>query len=65
MSKKEDNRFQIVLNEKIDMASGSRILRDRETGALYLFHYAGYAGGLTQLTDRDGRPLIDTREASI
>jgi hypothetical protein len=31
---------------------------DRETGVNYLFHAAGYAGGLTPLLDKDGKPVI-------
>ena len=60
MSKKsESTRFQILSTEKYDMASGGRILQDKETGVLYLFYYSGYAGGLTPLLDRDGKPVVD------
>lgn len=31
---------------------------DRETGVQYVFHASGYAGGLTPLLDRDGKPVI-------
>ena len=31
---------------------------DRETGVNYVFHASGYAGGLTPLLDRDGRPVV-------
>ena len=31
---------------------------DKETGVNYLFHAAGYAGGLTPLLDREGKPVI-------
>ena len=31
---------------------------DRETGVNYLFHSAGYAGGLTPLLDKDGKPVV-------
>lgn len=31
---------------------------DRETGVNYLYHVSGYAGGLTPLLDRDGKPVI-------
>ena len=31
---------------------------DKETGVNYLFHASGYAGGMTPLLDRDGRPII-------
>jgi len=59
MSKKQEIRFQIILEEKYDMVSSSRILRDSETGVLYLFHVSGYGGGLTPLLDSDGNPLLD------
>lgn len=57
---KENNRFEIISEEVINMATGNRILKDKETGVLYLFHYSGYAGGLTLMTDNDGKPLTDT-----
>ena len=59
MSKKEDNRFEVILEEKQDMMTVSRILKDKETGVLYCFAQSGNAGGLTPLLDRDGRPLTD------
>ena len=59
MGNKENNRFQLVFNE-LTMSSGSRILRDKETGVLYFFYHSGNAGGLTPLLDRDGRPMVDT-----
>ena len=31
---------------------------DKETGVNYLFHAAGYAGGMTPLLDREGKPVI-------
>lgn len=33
---------------------------DKETGVNYLFHASGYAGGLTPLLDRDGKPVVTT-----
>ena len=61
MPKKKDdkNRFQVILEEKHDMMSSHRILKDTETGVLYLYHAWGYGGGLTPLLDHDGKPLID------
>ncbi|MFT3985967.1 MAG: DUF6440 family protein [Lachnospiraceae bacterium] len=52
----------MVLEEQAGMMSNNRILRDKETGILYLFHAWGYGGGLTPLLDRDGKPLIDIKE---
>ena len=31
---------------------------DKETGVNYIFHAGGYAGGLTPLLDKDGKPVI-------
>lgn len=36
----------------------SEIWVDKETGVNYFFHQAGYAGGLTPLLDREGKPII-------
>lgn len=31
---------------------------DQETGVNYLYHASGYAGGLTVMLGRDGKPVI-------
>jgi len=31
---------------------------DKETGVNYVFRQSGYAGGMTPLLDRDGKPVI-------
>lgn len=36
----------------------SEIWVDKITGVNYLFHAGGYAGGLTPLLDREGKPVI-------
>ena len=42
-----------------DGAFGSNeIWVDKETGVNYLFHASGYAGGLTVMVDRDGKPIV-------
>ena len=60
MSKK-NKRFKVILSESTMLgASKSKILKDVETGVLYLFHEeGGFAGGLTPLLGRDGKPLIE------
>ena len=35
---------------------------DRETGVNYLFRSSGYAGGMTVLVDREGKPIITRPE---
>ena len=54
MAKKED-RFVKVHSEAM---GGRIILVDKVTGVNYLFVQSGYAGGLTPLLDRDGKPII-------
>ena len=42
-----------------DGAFGSNeIWVDTKTGVNYLFHASGYAGGLTPLLDREGKPIV-------
>ena len=56
MAKKEE-RFVKVYSENL----GSEcILVDKKTGVNYLFVQSGYAGGLTPLLDRDGKPIVST-----
>ena len=54
MAKKEE-RFVKVYSENL----GSEVIYvDRLTGVNYLFIQSGYAGGLTPLLDRNGKPII-------
>lgn len=53
-----DDRFEIILSEGNGLTSPTRkVLLDTATGVQYLFVQDGYAGGLTPLLDRDGKPL--------
>ncbi len=52
---KKDNRFEKVYSEGL---GSTEIWVDKETGVNYLFKTSGYAGGLTVLLDRDGKPVI-------
>ncbi len=52
----KEKRFQVVYSQ--GTMSVERILIDTETGVQYLQTSNGYAGGLTVLLDRDGKPLI-------
>lgn len=38
---------------------------DKETGVNYIFHQSGYAGGMTPLLDRDGKPVISPPDKQI
>lgn len=51
-----EKRFVKIYSEG---AFGSNeIWVDIKTGVNYLFHAAGYAGGLTPLLNRDGTPVV-------
>ena len=54
MAKKEE-RFVRVYSENLGC---EQILVDRLTGVNYLFVQSGYAGGLTVLLDRNGKPVV-------
>ena len=54
MAKKEE-RFIKVHSEAM---GGRMILVDKFTGVNYLFVSSGYAGGLTPLLDREGKPIV-------
>ena len=52
----KDKRFVRIHTD--GAMSGNEIWVDTQTGVNYLFHQSGYAGGLTPLLDRDGKPVI-------
>ena len=54
MAKKQE-RFVRIHSENM---GGEQIIVDMVTGVNYLFVTSGYAGGLTVLLDRDGKPVI-------
>ncbi|MBO5397279.1 MAG: xylan 1,4-beta-xylosidase [Clostridia bacterium] len=51
----KNNRFEKVYSQGL---GSTEILVDKETGVNYLFHASGYAGGLTPLLDREGKPIV-------
>ncbi len=55
----KDKRFKKIYSQ--DMG-GTEIWVDKETGVNYLFHSSGYAGGLTVLLDKNGKPVITYNE---
>ena len=59
MWENDDKRFEKVYRQGAMTTTEDWV--DRETGILYLFHQSGYAGGLTPLLDRDGKPMVDPR----
>ena len=53
--KKEERFVKVYSQGKFDY---TEILVDKQTGVNYLFRQCGYAGGLTPLLDKDGKPVI-------
>lgn len=39
-------------------AGAFEIWVDQETGVNYLYHSSGYAGGMTVLLDKEGKPVV-------
>lgn len=50
------NRFEKVYSQ--GTVTTMEIWVDKETGVNYIYHQSGYAGGLTPLLDRDGKPVV-------
>ncbi|MBC1483754.1 hypothetical protein HCJ52_10750 [Listeria sp. FSL L7-1485] len=59
-----EERFKKIYTQgKLNMLE---ILVDQETGVQYLFRLSGYAGGITPLLDKDGKPCIaDVNELDV
>lgn len=56
-----DNRFGFI--EKEGLMEGTSIIVGEETGVQYLLAHRTNIGGLTDLVDKDGKPLLDQRYA--
>ncbi len=51
-----EKRFEVLYHQ--GKLTTYKIILDRETGVQYLMTTDGYAGGLTPLLDREGKPVI-------
>lgn len=51
----KEKRFEKTYSQSLGTIE---IWVDTETGVNYLFRQSGYAGGLTPLLDREGKPVI-------
>ncbi len=51
-----NKRFEVLYKQ--GSLTSYKIILDTETGVQYLMTTDGYAGGLTPLLDREGRPVI-------
>ncbi len=57
---RKDDRFEKTYAQS-SPGRLTEIWVDRATGVNYLFHASGYAGGMTVLLDREGKPVITPR----
>lgn len=51
----KEKRFEKIYSQS---AGSVEIWVDKETGVNYLYRASGYAGGLTVLLDKDGKPVV-------
>ena len=58
----KDERFIKTYSEGAFAGNGCEIWVDKETGVNYVWRATGYAGGLTVLLDREGKPVITAVE---
>ncbi len=55
-AEKMEERFEKIYTQgKLNIME---IWVDKETGVQYVYHLAGYAGGMSPLLDVDGKPLL-------
>ena len=52
----KDQRFEKIYSQ--GTMTTTKIWVDKETGVNYVFHASGYAGGMTPLLDREGKPVV-------
>lgn len=58
MLKSNKNEDRFIKTYSQGSLSGVEVLIDKETGVNYVFAYNGYAGGMTVLLDKDGKPVV-------
>ena len=51
-----DKRFVKIYSQ--GTFNATEIWVDKETGVNYIFRQSGYAGGLTVMLDKDGKPVV-------
>lgn len=56
----KNQRFEVIYSQGTITATEIQV--DRETGVNYLYHAAGYSGGLTPLLNSNGNPIISKIE---
>ena len=56
----KNQRFEVIYSQ--GTITATEIWVDRETGVNYLYHAAGYSGGLTPLLNSNGNLIISKIE---
>ena len=51
----KNKRFEKIYSQGM---GAMEIWVDKQTGVNYLYRQSGYAGGMTVLLDKDGKPII-------
>ncbi len=51
----KEKRFERIYSQGV---GSMEIWVDKETGVNYVYHQSGYAGGMTVLVDREGKPVV-------
>jgi len=51
-----EERFEVVSQQNVDSIA-YKVLRDKQTGVMYLYVKDYNSGGLTVLLDKEGKPL--------
>ena len=51
----KDKRFEKIYSQGM---GAMEIWVDKQTGVNYLYRQSGYAGGMSVLLDKDGKPII-------
>ena len=51
----KEKRFEKVYSQGM---GSTEIWVAKETGVNYMFYSSGYAGGITVLVDKDGKPIV-------
>lgn len=57
----KEKRFEVIYSQ--GTLETLKIILDTQTGVQYLATQSGYAGGLTPLLDREGKPVLTSSGA--
>jgi hypothetical protein len=54
----DEKRFVKTYSQGNGLSTRMEIWVDMKTGVNYIFTQSGYAGGMTPLLDREGKPIV-------